>query len=36
MHKYDSISCNEMKNWDTRNIIWVKNISNYNEPSESE
>ena len=29
MHKYDSISCNEMKNVNTHNKIWVKNISNY-------
>ena len=35
MHKYDSISCNELKNLNIRNKIWVKSISNY-EPSEAE
>ena len=35
MHKYDCISCNEMKNWDIRNKISLKNISNY-EHSEAE
>ena len=35
MHKYDSISCNELNNLNTSKKIWVKNISNY-EPSEPE
>ena len=35
MHKYDSISCNKLKNLNTRNKIWVKNTGNY-EPSEAE